>query len=193
MPHAVGLGRFPSFVDKDPEYQLVLLDEPPNAFGTLREDDDHASAAGSVGWRVVLQLAEPAAAVRSPGATIEDEQQDVSIVGRNFFLVGRTLFLVGRNFFLVGRNFSSGIRQQVSKAIARTMRIGKRELGCLRTGPERVGLASHQNNFTSTTSPFSTTSVCGAISMYPSANAMLVMSPEALNAGSATPSTTRTV
>jgi hypothetical protein len=75
MPDAVRLGRFPSLIDENRQRELMLLDEPPDAFGTLREDDDQASAVGSVGRRVVLQLAEPAAAVRSPGAAIEDEQQ----------------------------------------------------------------------------------------------------------------------
>ena len=55
--------------------------------------------------------------------------------------------------------------------------------------PRRV----HQNSFTSTISPASTMSTCAGMSMYPSARAMLVMSPDALNAGTAAPSTMRTV
>ena len=50
-----------------------------------------------------------------------------------------------------------------------------------------------QNSLTVTIVPASTTSVCAGISMYPSAFAMLVMSPDALNAGSARPSTSFTV
>ena len=50
-----------------------------------------------------------------------------------------------------------------------------------------------QNSFTTTISPFSTMSVWGGISMNPSARDMLVMSPDALNADTASPSTTRTV
>jgi hypothetical protein len=59
-------------------------------------------------------------------------------------------------------------------------------------GDERRRVA-HQNNFTSTTSPASTMSVCAGISKYPSASDMLVMSPEALNAGTAMPSVIFTV
>lgn len=61
-----------------------------------------------------------------------------------------------------------------------------------RGGAQRGGVR-HQNSFTSTICPASTMSVWAAISMYPSACAMLVMSPEALNAGVADPSTIRIV
>ena len=49
------------------------------------------------------------------------------------------------------------------------------------------GRSRHQNSFTSTSSPASTISVCAGISMNPSASDMLVMSPDALNAGTAMP------
>ena len=50
-----------------------------------------------------------------------------------------------------------------------------------------------QNNVTSTTSPFSTRLLLAGISMYPSAWDMLVMSPEALKAGTAVPAAILTV
>ena len=50
-----------------------------------------------------------------------------------------------------------------------------------------------QKNLISTISPASTMSVWAGISMYPSACDMLVISPDALNAGTAAPSTSRTV
>src|SRR4029453_7249695 len=53
-------------------------------------------------------------------------------------------------------------------------------------------LRDYQNSFTSTSVPASTTSTSAAISIYPSACDMLVMSPEALNAGMAHPFATRT-
>src|SRR5688572_6745235 len=60
-----------------------------------------------------------------------------------------------------------------------------------RLGNLHLGIG--QNNFTSTTVPFSTTLSLAAISMYPSACDMLVMSPDALKAGTAVPSTILTV
>jgi hypothetical protein len=68
-----------------------------------------------------------------------------------------------------------------------------RERGWMRHEWDPDAPTGFQNNFTSTTSPASTMSVWAGISTYPSASDMLVMSPEALNAGMAVPSTRRTV
>jgi hypothetical protein len=53
----------------------VFLYEPADAFAALRQDHRETPAAGREIRCVLLQLAEPAAAIRSPGPAIEDEEQ----------------------------------------------------------------------------------------------------------------------
>jgi hypothetical protein len=53
----------------------MLLQVDADALSALGEDNGDVRAAGGVRREVALQLAEPAAAVGSPGSAIEDEQQ----------------------------------------------------------------------------------------------------------------------
>ena len=75
MPHAVGpCGRSP-IVDEHRVVHLVFLDELTDALTPLRQDHHDPRAARGVFGGMLLELAEPAAAVRSPGAAVEDEEK----------------------------------------------------------------------------------------------------------------------
>ena len=75
VPHAVGLRHLAALVDQDVEGQARLLDVAAHRVAVLREHARHLDAAGGVGGDVGGELTEPAAAVRSPGAAVERQQQ----------------------------------------------------------------------------------------------------------------------
>src|SRR4051794_17810311 len=157
MPHAVRPQHVAAFVDEDVEWKACLLDVGADGTRVLRHDPHELNAPGPEGGNVAGELAEPAAAVRSPGAAMKREEQPPA-------------------------------REIVRERVNAPLLIGKREARSV----DQLG-ALHQNNFTSTISPDSTMSTWAGISKNPSARDMLVMSPDALNAGVATPSAIRTV
>jgi len=75
VPHAVGFRHVAPLIDQDVEGKASLLDVPADGLALLREDADDLDAAGGVGVDVGGELTEPVAAVRSPGAAMEGEQQ----------------------------------------------------------------------------------------------------------------------
>jgi hypothetical protein len=163
MPDAITLHDVARLVDEDVERQPRLLDVALDLVGLLGDDGDDLNAPRGICRTVQRQFTEPAAAVRSPRSSMEGEQH-------------RTLCEI------------------VGQGAAHTALGRKDEVGSGSAGLRRVSSGGrHENSLTSTSSPFSATSVCAGISMYPSASAMLVMSPEALKAGIAAPSTIRTV
>jgi len=75
VPHAVRAEHVPARVDQNVERQTRLLDVATDGLRILRDDGDNLDAACGVVGNVSTQLAEPAAAVRSPRAAVEREQQ----------------------------------------------------------------------------------------------------------------------
>ena len=89
VPHPVRLCRVAAVVHEHRVIHLVFIDELADAFAPLRQDQDEAAAASGVFGGMLLKLAEPAAAVRSPGAAIEHQQhagRPVARIGRNVAL-----------------------------------------------------------------------------------------------------------
>jgi hypothetical protein len=74
MPHAVLLGDFASLVNQNLERQANLFDVAPYRVSALRDDCDQADAAASINVDMSCQFTELAAAVRSPCASMESEQ-----------------------------------------------------------------------------------------------------------------------
>ena len=74
MPHAVLLRDLASFINQNLERQADLFDVAPYRVSALRDDCDKADAAASIDVDVSCQFTELAAAVRSPGAPMESEQ-----------------------------------------------------------------------------------------------------------------------
>jgi len=95
----------------------------------LRQDADDLDVVGLVGGDVGGKLTEPVAAIRSPRASVEREQQASA---------REEIDERSRASFLVRHQEPRGARQRRSV---------------------------HQNSFTSTGSPASTTSTCAGISM----------------------------
>lgn len=79
VPHAVLLRDLPGFIDQDLERQADLLDVPSYRVRALRDDGNEADATAAVDVDVSCQFTELAAAVRSPGAAVEGEQDRPSL------------------------------------------------------------------------------------------------------------------
>jgi hypothetical protein len=83
VPHAIAFRDLARLVDQDVERKPGLLDVPLDGGVALRDDGDDGQAAGGVERRPFCQFTEPAAAVGSPGAAMEREQdrpaRDVSL------------------------------------------------------------------------------------------------------------------
>jgi hypothetical protein len=75
MPHAVGAQDVAAFVDQDVERQPRFFDVPAHGLALLREDADDLDAAGGVVGDVVGKLTKLVAAIRSPRAAMERQQQ----------------------------------------------------------------------------------------------------------------------
>jgi hypothetical protein len=75
MPHAVGAQHVPAFVDQDVERQPRFFDVPAHRLALLREDADDLDAAGGVISEVIGELTKLVAAIRSPHAAMERQQQ----------------------------------------------------------------------------------------------------------------------
>jgi hypothetical protein len=74
VPYAVRLDHVAGFVDQDVVGKAGLFDVAPDRFCFLREDGYDLNAACFVLLSVSCQFNEPAAAVRSPRAAMEDEE-----------------------------------------------------------------------------------------------------------------------
>ena len=75
MPDAVGSKHLPPLVDQYVERQACVLDVTAYRVPRLREHAQHLDAACLEALGVFRELAKLAAAVRSPGAAMKDEQQ----------------------------------------------------------------------------------------------------------------------
>jgi hypothetical protein len=72
---AVGARHVAALVDQDVERKPGLLDVVPNRIAVLRQDAGDLDSPGGVGRDVGGKLTEPVAAVWSPGAAMEIEQE----------------------------------------------------------------------------------------------------------------------
>ena len=75
MPHTVLLGDVTSFIDQNFERQADFLNVAAHRVSPLRDDGNQSYAAASIDVDVSCQFTELAAAIRSPGAAMEREQQ----------------------------------------------------------------------------------------------------------------------
>ena len=75
VPHAVGAHHVAALVDQDIERKPRFLDVPAHGFAILGEDADDLDPADRIRCDVGGELTEPVAAVGSPGAAVEVEQQ----------------------------------------------------------------------------------------------------------------------
>lgn len=74
VPHAVALEDLASVVDEQIKGKARLFDVPLDLLGPLRDDCDDRDAGRAVFGSMAGQLAELAAAVRSPGSAVEHEE-----------------------------------------------------------------------------------------------------------------------
>ncbi len=75
VPDAVGLGEVAALVDQDVEGEPGFFDVAAHGLAILREDPGHLDSAGGVSGDVGGELTEPVAAVGSPGAAMEGQEQ----------------------------------------------------------------------------------------------------------------------
>jgi len=75
VPDAVGADDVAPRVDQDVERESRLFDVAAYRFGVLRQDACDLDTAGRERCEVVCELTEPVAAVRSPRASMERQQQ----------------------------------------------------------------------------------------------------------------------
>ena len=94
MPHAVCTQHVATLVDQDVEGQARLLYVTPNGVRLLSNDRGDLYAARGVNGNLTTKLAEPAAAVASPGSTMEGEQQ--AAAREKFLQRSDATFLVGQ-------------------------------------------------------------------------------------------------
>jgi hypothetical protein len=78
VPDAVGAEHVAPFVDQDIEGQAGFLDVAAHRLAILRQDAGDLDPAGFVSGDVGGELTEPVAAVGSPGAAVEHQQQPAS-------------------------------------------------------------------------------------------------------------------
>ena len=79
VPHTVGLHDVTSFVDENVVRKSGLFDVAAYRSGPLREDGDELYASSFVFLYVLCQFTEPAAAVRSPRASMKREQHGTTL------------------------------------------------------------------------------------------------------------------
>jgi hypothetical protein len=75
VPHAVRPDHVLPFVDQHVEGQAGFLDVTANLVAAIGDDRRDLQAGGLVDGKVVGELTEPVAAVRSGGAAVKGEQQ----------------------------------------------------------------------------------------------------------------------
>ena len=75
VPDAVRARHVASLVDQDVEGEPGFLDVVAHGLAILREHAHHLDPPGGIGGNVGGELTEPVAALRSPGAPVEIQQQ----------------------------------------------------------------------------------------------------------------------
>jgi hypothetical protein len=95
VPHAVGAQHVAPLVDQDVERQTGVFDVAAHGLAFLREDADDLDAPGGVVGDVVGKLTKLVAAVRSPHAAMECQQQ--SSAGEEVGQRSRAPFLIGQH------------------------------------------------------------------------------------------------
>jgi hypothetical protein len=95
MPDAVGAHHVPALVDQDVEGQTGFLDVVANGVTILRQDTGDLDSARCIRADVLGKLTEPVAALRSPGAAMEVQQQ--SSAGQEIHERARAALLVGHH------------------------------------------------------------------------------------------------
>jgi hypothetical protein len=118
VPHAVGFRGGAAIVHEHRIGHPVLFHELADPFSPLGENHHQPRPPSGEFSEVLLQLAEPAAAVRSPRSAVEDQEK-------------------------IGWNVSSRTRQEIAQRLSPPVRIEQRELGRGVTNAQRIGFASH--------------------------------------------------
>ena len=94
MPDAVRAHDVPALIDEDIEGEASLLDVAADGVGILRENGRDLYASRRECWNRTTELAEPAAAVRSPGAAMK--RQEESAARQEFAEASSAPFLIGQ-------------------------------------------------------------------------------------------------